>query len=155
MKVGSIGLPAVQYEETEIIDASSTTTINAGNAELVRINPPDGYIYDILAILLYVLRPVGSTAGTHDFDVLDDSGLFGILKGESDFNVAIYFNYGIWISANVDQIPPNDSEQLQAIRGIRLDADNGLDVWYDNQTDANQTNRRYILIWVRKIKIAT
>jgi len=144
----------VPSESVEFVNADSATTVNAANNEVVLIEAPTGYLYEILEIYLQIGDPTGGASGTHEFEVYSESETIFILKGKSVFGSVIEYKYGIWKTADSEQQPPNDSEQQLAIRGKRIDSTNGIRIIYANDTDVNQTKTRAIRLWVRKIKVA-
>lgn len=156
MRVSSIGMPAIQAETTEFINADQTGIIKPGIIETVNIKAPLGYIYEIIDLSLIILGiPAGGTSGTHSFTVRSETESILVLFGQSVFGTVVQYLYGHWYIADNSQLPPNDSEQQMQPRGKRIDATNGIDILYFNNTDANQAWGRAIRLWVRKVKVAT
>jgi hypothetical protein len=148
------GIRTYQAETVEWIIADSTTTVLAGSEEAVIIRSPEGYIYEILSMMLYALPPPGATAGDHYFFVDSETGSISLTYGKSSYGTSVMYRYSHWISADLSQYPPSDPAQVAAIRGVRIDSANGLRIVYGNSTDVDQTRGRYIRLWVRKIKVS-
>lgn len=154
MRIGSVGMPAMQCEEVEFINEDDDSVVIPGNTSEIIIRPPQGYIYDLLGLLLYVVKPIGGTSGTHFFDIVSENQGIAILFGSSAYNTSLRYDYGYWFTADTLQYPTTEIAQLLALQNKRIDEDSGLSITYCNLTDVNQTNMRYIRLWVRKVKVA-
>lgn len=154
MRVGSIGMPALQAEEVEFINADSDTTIKTLNSETVNVKPPVGYIYEILAARMKVPAPAGGGSGTHTLQIQSETETIYSVFASDAYNKALqYYDYR-WGATNT-VIPAEELTQLFALRGLRIDDANGLDFFYTNLTDVSQAQTREFRLWVRKIKVAT
>lgn len=131
-----------------------TSTVNAGADELTNIIAPDGYIYQILNLYLYAPDPSGSTSGEHKFNLYiggDTNSVY--LYGGSNSGSPVILRSGVWELADWDQRPPTDSSTTQMMQNLIIDSENGLDILYQNDTDANQTADRRIRILYKKIRV--
>lgn len=153
--VSEIGaLLSIQAENVEFINGDSSTTVKAGALETVNIKAASGYIYEILAIRMDVGAPAATTTGTHSFSVGSESENVGIGLGQSVFNSEVAYDHKQWRIADSLQRPDGDAGEALCFVGFRFDATNGVDITYNNNTDADQANARTIRLCVRKIKVA-
>lgn len=139
----------------DTFDLGASSTINAGNQEVQQLTPPDGFGYKILDVYFSVTALAGATSGAHHFYIV----IYGtnhaplLLSGKSLFGSNLEFGQRRWKTADSEQQPPSGTDQALVLPlGIATNA-KPFWVYYDNDTDANQTNQRYLTIMVEKIKL--
>jgi|GEM_PF-4178308 len=148
------GIRTYQAETVEFIEIRSDSTIPAsGGYEYITVRAPTGYIYDLLGFQFEVLAPGGST-GRHSFRFLSESKYIEVLYGASNYGDSLKYKFGEWFSATAEYYPTDKTTQCNIIKGLRADENNGYRFEYVNGADADQTNVRVYLLWVRKIKVS-
>ena len=91
---------------------------------------------------LYLEAPApGGTSGTHFF-VVNGGAKPHYLRGESNYDTKVKFQYNEWTSADVVKRP--GSGLPTALTNIRIVQNPNLRVQYWNGTDADQTGTRYV-----------
>lgn len=154
MQVGSVGMPAHQFEDVEFIDADSSTLIKPGNSETVNVRASAGYIYELVGVDIEVPL-MAASAGTHTITIQSETADIRVVSGTSQTANLIRYAFGVLATggAGAAEMPANDSEQQKQIDGKRFSATDGLDIVYDNNTNSNQAGTRQIRLWVKKLKV--
>ena len=155
-KVGELTVEVIltPNENVEFINADSIATVDAGNAEDVIVKAATGYIYEVLAMQLHVPAPSGGSSGTHSYYVFSESEYIPVLEGISVFSSIVSYKFGYWHTADSSESPVDETTQCLVLKGLRIDAINGIIIRYSNNTDVGQTDIRSRRLWVRKIKVS-
>jgi len=123
------------------IDVSQVAVINAGLSEAIILVPASGEMYEYIDLQMVVAPVIGSTLGTHSFNLRD--ALFSpILLGDATFNTQIEYDTYAWLQANFSQTPANVDSQRFAMETLWGDEASPLTIFYGNATDANQDQPR-------------
>ncbi len=126
------------------IDASSSTTVTAGQTEIITVTPPAGKLYHLISIRT-IAKPVsGSTTGTHEWKIVQGYGSY-----ENGVSVFSDYNQHCNIGLNRPESPASQSHDshiafLASLQSIYPTQDEPLDVAYRNNTDADQTEARTV-----------
>jgi len=137
--------------QTEI--RGSTVPANGGG-DTITVRAPAGTVLEVIALELRVAPPAGATSGIHQFNVRSETEAIDVLQGESTFDEQLRFEAGEFTSANSAQTPSTAAAQVQAVRGARIDDNNGLNIDYFNDTDADSGRLRVARLWFRKVAVA-
>lgn len=137
------------------IDRTIKTTVGHPQSVTVEIKPPVGYIYEVLDIFLYALKPVGATTGVQEFTLYYyypewENPNFDIFKISAAS--ILQWRYGYAFMAD-SAYPTTETAQILRPRGVFADNDTYLKIEYTNATDADQTNYVFIALVVKKIKV--
>lgn len=143
----------VEAESIKLIDKTQTGTVPAGGNTMVDITPPLGYLYELMAIQIYIPSPSDATSGTHRVSLMCAGGDVGFLTGESTYNVDLLYSGGEWSKADVEQVPTDPVAQVLRPKGVRVDNNTPFQIGYINSTDVDQTQDRTYAFFVRKIKV--
>jgi len=148
------GIRTFQAESVEWVDVSQTATIASNASESIIVRAPTGYIYEVVTGVFFAAPPSGATTGSHSI-VIDSENLgIGLMDAESLYSDALEYVYCKWLYATSSANPSTEIGQLMAIRGVRVDSLNGLEIYYWNGTDVSQTIERTYKLWFRKIKVS-
>ena len=148
------GIRTFQAEAVEWVDVSQTASIAANSSETIIVRAPAGYIYEVVTGVFVANPPGGATTGVHEI-VIDSENLgIGLTYGESAYSDGVEYVYGKWLYATSSVEPATDIAQLFAIRGVRVDSLNGLEIYYYNGTDGTQSAERIYKLWFRKLKVS-
>jgi len=136
----------------ELIDLSDNTQVaSAGGTNTQSLQPTAGFIYMVENINMNIPAPAGASANDHTMDIgyqgSDDDGL---LRITSNFNATMQMaRYAI---SGTTVLPSNATVQGTVLSSHRWVCSNDLpiDFLYTNDTDANQTGTRTLIIAVRK-----
>jgi len=130
----------------QLINVSSSSTVNAGNNEGVSIQPPEGQLYKILQLELKVNSPGGTTSGTHKFYAINLNALSASwhFKAESAHGSSIAVGAYHQFNADSSEEPDSDTDQMTVMHNLWASNAYPLRIIYDNGTDVNQTNQRTI-----------
>jgi len=148
----TVAVPSESIAFVELIDGS-TVSANGGFKDIF-IRPPEGQIWEVVTPELFVQPPADATSGTHQFIVRSETEAIDVLEGESTFDTEVNYRNGYWQSANDTAAPPDTAAQSFMPRGLRIDSENGLQIEYDNLSDADTNRNREIRLWLRQIKVA-
>lgn len=148
------GIRTYQAESVEWIIASSTDTLPSNDYESVFITPPEGYIYELIGLNVWINNPPGATSGHHSFALTNYLSDVDCIYARSNYNTPLWFDANKWVYADDEQRPSDESAIVNAIRGWRADPDNGFEFFYINNTNVDQTNGRFYKVVVRKIKVS-
>jgi|APHM01.1.fsa_nt_gi hypothetical protein len=132
----------------------STTVAANGGSESITVRAPAGTILEVLALELRVAPPPNATSGEHQFNVRSETEFVDVLQGAAGPNGILRFEAGEWTEANVNQTPSTSAAQVQAVRGGRIDENNGIQVSYFNDTDDDTSRIRTHRFWFRKVSVA-
>lgn len=125
-----------------------TGTVNSGGGyDDYVVTADEGEVWRLVGIQLHVLAPSGATSGNHSFQVVvrpDGSSWLLKLYLESAYgdNCTLYYNYAF--SATNRAEPPDAVSQTLTIKSIYIGGDADMLIRYANNTNADQTNPRYI-----------
>jgi len=133
----------------KVIDLSDDTQVNSGSASNTQtLIPPEGYIYEVVALKIIIPDPVGSTSGSHTLDI-HISGVDQVLYCSSTSGTSIYYKMSEgWGGTSKKPAFPYSVTFLET---IVLNHDIPLTFVYINGTDANQVGTRTIKVLVKEI----
>jgi hypothetical protein len=117
-----------------------TLNVAAGGSAIITITPTAGELWRIKMLRLYVPVPSGATSGSHGTVV--GVGTPGV--DYSSLQITSLYNKGIAITNNVinasdDSKPFDEMSQILAITNIVLTNAQPLKIYYNNNTNAAQT----------------
>lgn len=137
----------------ELIDLSDDTTVaHAPTAITNTLQPPVGFVYEVVNIDYNAPAPVGDSAGTHKVTVEYDGTSLALINGNHSTTIKIY---QAGFSGDVGEIPGIVDDQLRIMREwLVASYDNPIDFVYTNSTDADQTGTRVLRVWVKKYREA-
>ena len=143
---------ALPAEDVDWIVITKTDVVEAGKSDPEIIRADEGYLYEVIGMYLNVPPPSGASSGSHFLSVATELGNLGIIRGDSNYDDYITFNFYQWVNATLGEFPSDRAAQASAVRGLRFDENNGISINYVNYTNANQTGSRTYIVWVRKIR---
>jgi len=138
------------YISFEGLNLDSSDTVLAGEAEIIDILAPAGYIYELINANLFAPFVSGATSGSH-YIVVYALGIFGVMFGYASYSKDLQFNNSYWHLADIDATPPSD--QLLALQSCRADEDSPITIRYNNDTDADQTQLRNYRFMIKKVRV--
>lgn len=144
----------VPSESVEFINAVQTGSVASGTEEVVTIQPPAGFLYELLLIRATVSSDADATSGKHKLMSYSETESIRLFKGESNYNTPLRFKYDVWQDADISKMPSTEAAQSVVLKEKRIDENNGIIIRYKNETDAAQENDRFYTLWVRKIMVA-
>ena len=132
------------------LDLSATTTVLAGQTEDISVTPPTGKIYNLISAYLRCSPPTGATSGKHRFEIFS-MNIAGVgIYAESDYATEVKVANNCIKTANVDKMPDTTGDISGAFRTIFGTNSNPFTIKYYNNTDADQSNTRYIRLIVEQ-----
>ncbi len=150
----SAGIRTFQAEDAEYVDASDTSVVASYSGLSTVIRAPTGYVLETIGFHLFCLAPTGATTGEHGFTVdIETTGVV-LTSGHSLYSDYVEYRAGMWVKATSSSYPTTDTAQLLATRGVRLTDTYGVDLYYENFTDASQDHERIMWAVFRKIKVS-
>jgi len=141
-------------ESTDFIEQTRSTALSAGASETINVRPPTGKIYELLAFRFRALSPGGAAGDRHILFLRSESKAIAVLAGIASGDKELQYNTSFFQDADDTQRPPTAAAQTAAVKGIRADATNGFQVFYQNDTAVSQTNDRETKLWVREIEVS-
>jgi len=120
----------VQLEGVGRLDTGETTT------EAI-LSAKGGTVREILAFSIELPQPENSTTGTYSVELQSSSTSISYLRGESNHNSDLGFNYLNWENADVEQQPPTAAAQTQVAQELRYGDSNDLQIILSNNTDGS------------------
>jgi hypothetical protein len=120
----------VQLEGFGILGPGETTTD-------AKLSTNSGEVREILGFSIQLPQPENSTTGTYSVELQSSGTNISYLRGESNHDSDLGFNYLNWENADVEQQPPTAAAQTQVLRGLRYGGGNGLDIVLSNNTDGS------------------
>jgi len=146
------------YFKLKKVDLSTTSAVaSGGGTDTIQLQPSTGYIYNIVAMDVYVPAPAGATANTHVMNVMWGNGSstrLNYFQNSCNFGTAMYIGiYGLMIG-DTEQ-PSGDGNQMDVVYGrMWANNTNPINFEYTNNTDANQTGTREYIFLVKEYKEA-
>jgi len=141
----------------DIINLSNDDTVTSGNDNDQTLQPPQGFIYQVVGITYHAPDPVGSGAGTHQLEVYHaDMGLATVyfdgfrVIGNTGSGV---FIHKVGLQGDNDEKPANDNQQFPLLyQWLYASYDHPLTFKYTNDTDVSQTGTRgcYVAVLIHK-----
>jgi hypothetical protein len=141
-------------ESVDYLTVDQTNDLGSGNTRLTTIRPPAGNVYELLGIRLTCNVPGTASSGSHGFDVESETAAVRLLDLKSDHTKQVEYSRGEVTAANKTALPKSAVAQVQVLKGLRFDENNGLDISYTNNLDITQTRDRFIRVWVRQIEVS-
>lgn len=145
-----------------MVDLTTDDTVVASGSDDINLQPLDGQSYKIFKFNIYILDPVGSTAGTHSINMFyDDTNVytrtataFCYIRATTGNNV--FTNYTAF-NGDSSELPSSATIQSQMNMGsyeIWSTYDDPIIIRYNNDTDVSQTGDRYLKFLVGVYKNA-
>ena len=138
------------------VDISDDTQVNAGANRTDNLTPPAGEIYQVVDMMIQAAAPAGDTAGTHQFEIRTmetNNAIYTKLFCRGNHSTTIRLGTYFVMVGDSSEIPSADREQLQVMQGMLwANNDNPIKVYYQNDTDANQTGTRTMKFLVKAYK---
>jgi hypothetical protein len=141
-------------ESVEFINADLSDTIPAGGQTFIDIRPPDGSIYVLLAMLLDIDDPNGSSTGDHEVRFQSEKAVVELIFAQSDHTERLKYDDKTITFGNLTKLPTGEAAQALATQGPRADDTNGFQLDYRNNTDVDQTSGITFRLWVRKVQVS-
>lgn len=138
------------------INADSTGTIagGIGLSEIVTITPTVGYMAKIVSLYFLASAPTGGSTGTHQVELyFGSSRNQKIFRARSVFGSSVLISSNTFITADSYKEPSADAELNNNLINTYFDNENPLKLYYQNQTDVDQTADRVIRIVVKEVAI--
>lgn len=137
------------------IDLSDDTLVtHAPTSTTATLQPPKGFVYQVLNIYCLIPIPAGGTAGTHRltqrYQNQHTASFLGYL--DSVFGTTIVI-IGYSMNATTE-VPSGSRNQEEFIRFLKCTHDQPIDFIYKNSTDADQVGTRTLVITVMKYREA-
>jgi len=123
---------------------STSETVPSGGSDSVTLQPPVDEIWDI--IQLYVWADAIGTSGDHQFNIRTYKGgdiLIEHLFGKSAYGDLLLFCNGYWRIATSSQRPTTEIGCIREMENLVATNAQPVKIDYTNNTDENQTSRRY------------
>lgn len=151
-------MPAItnpNYKLKVVGISDGTTVAHAPSSITNTLQPPKGFVYEVVEIYMNIPIPAGGSSGTHRITVRNQN----MHVDARTFYLDSVFGTGIDIQtctfASTSEVPSGATSQESAIRTLHASYDNPLDFVYKNSTDADQVGTRIINILVRKYREAS
>jgi len=145
--VGTIAEAQLSVQRTEAVTRiknDQTATVQASNREVTSIFAPTGKLLSVDTIFIEINPPSGATTGRHNVSLRGPADNVQYLFVESGFSDSILIA-GSYVDTATKRVSPSDAGAVNtAIQSIAADDSTPLVVRYENNTDADQTNRRRI-----------
>ena len=150
-----MGMEREKNYTLEVIDLSDDTQVNSGGASITNsLQPPVGFVYEILSISYNAPDPSGSGSGTHQMTLTNLGMTYFEVYLKANFGNGVTIN-GSGFTANAGEIPSALAQQYEMTHKW-LYASNSipLNINYKNDTDVNQTGTRSCKVLVKKYREA-
>jgi len=139
----------------ELVDLTDDTTVTPAGTNIQLLQPPKGFVYEVIQLGYMAPDPGGSGSGTHKLD--------GKFTGEYSNLLSIVSTFGNFAAINTfgfvgdsSEAPSALSNQYHIMHGNVIAASNSLPFvfTYTNDTDVNQAGTRILKLVVRKYREA-
>ena len=129
----------------KVVTLDITDTINASSGKSQYLTPPEGFIYQIVAIDAKAVSPGGTASGTHFLSILyDDTTDFtrdcSLATVTATHNQTLQIKDFQFIGDSAESPSDMVSQTLAINGGIFATSTNFIKFFYWNGTDVNQTN---------------
>jgi hypothetical protein len=128
------------------VNADQQTDLPASDTQVTTIRADAGEVWTISDIRLGAFANGSASSGTHRFTVSTEDVAAEISFAESNFSDDLLYGSGQWHTATVD----SRTDMI----GTKIDENDGIDVIYNNDTDATQTSDRRIRFQFEVTKVA-
>jgi hypothetical protein len=137
-----------------LLDETESTTVNAGANGDISLQPPDGYIYEVISFK-WSIPGIAASAGNHNVYIyIDLTRSFAIATAQNVGTNNIVYNYDNWETA-ASETPSQVREQFKLPEHIIASNDYPVLFRYANGTDTNQTGSRILILLIRVFREAT
>jgi len=129
--------------------SAQSTSVLAGQSEVITITPPAGKVYKIRLMWVKPNPPGGATTGTNELRIYQKNMVWqmGIML-RSSYNVAIEIKHTKIISADIIKDPEDTQGLRNAIDGYLITNSYPLEIKYTNNTDADNSEiRNYYFVF--------
>jgi len=140
-------------ESVELVDLTQSGSVSSGNAEVVSLTAPTGFVFEVLSVTLIVRGISGAGGINQKLSIRAGGGKLVIAGATSSPTSPVRYNQSYWIQADVEANPASPGDQTAAVRGTRADDSIGINIRYKNNTDSNQTADREYKLLVRRIQV--
>jgi len=123
-------------------DLTQTGSVASGNNETVDVTAPDGRIWFLRTLKIFVPPDADATSGSHRVEVTVRPNFVQVLLGKSSYDNSINYSRAYWRSADLNSEPAGDVAPQQVVSDILIDDANGIQFLYHNGTDVAQENDR-------------
>ena len=134
------------------INASSSSVINAGQSQIITVSPTPGYMARLRNIFVFVYGITAATTGKQTVIFYqgtnkDQNIIFNVNSGNPSSGMRIRSNY----NQTATLADPTSVDQMQRnILNTVFTAENPLNIYLENSTDANQAQSRTIILFVEE-----
>jgi len=146
------------YLGPEKIEIQSTANVQANNSSTKEITAANGEVWIIQAVRLFCANPGTATEGSHQTgfsptEIGDFSGLSDVYFAiQSNFDTIINLENNSIANGTLEKFDGSIYEANQSINGLAIDDTNGITGYYENNTDAEQTNDRFYTVFVERFE---
>ena len=143
--------------EQVIITATGSGSVTPGQRESIIVQLEAGYVYEIMSVSLLIENPSGATTGNHRMYLRPANHVAGftrLLDAVYNFDKTIRYDGEYHIQDPLTVIPTSKTNKLEMVKGFLL-SDKGLELRYENNTDAENAKVRRVIMAARKIKVVT
>jgi phage I-like protein len=145
--VGSVAEADLSVERSESITAISadqTADVAAGDLQTTVLTAPSGTLIEVIGLFISSPSVSAASSGFHRVFLRSRGSPGKYIQAQSDNTGRIEINNNHIQTGNSVQLPSDAASQAIAINSIRFDDTRGLQITYDNRTDATQTDTRKI-----------
>lgn len=145
------------YKLVVISLTTDATVTHAPTTVVSTLQPPKGFVWEVISVYSQIPDPVGSAAGTHVLEIyplnrenaLDE---FSTITSNTGSNISIRNSIGIQADT---ETPSNIAQQYEMLHNIMVASyDEPLAFSYTNSTDVDQSGTRYLVITVKEYREA-
>jgi len=120
-------------------------TVPGGHSDYI-LTPPTGKIWKVITVYLQVDAPPLAASGTHMFKVLLQNA--AIISGQSNYGADLRFDTSVWETADSLQRPSTEIAAITALKGMIVNTENVITVYYKNATNVVSTGSRYMFFHI-------
>ena len=138
----------------EVVDLSDATAVNAAASNTQLLQPPVGFVYEVIDVGYSAANPAGSGSGTHQIYMEFQGALSDMIRVKGNFGSAVEIAVSGFIGNN-NETPAAIADQMRMMHH-ELFASNSvpLDCTYTNNTDVQKTGTRSLIFVVKKYREA-
>ena len=126
----------------QVVDKERTGDVVPGDIDSVTLNSPTNDVWRLISIEVSVDGVPMATSGCHEVKIRGQTDKPEYFRYQSHYFNSLELKRGEILSADRIKEPRDETVLCNRMADIQLDWQEGVELYYSNQTDAIQTNNR-------------